>query len=104
MVQIFRLDTDNALDSEGIGWSGIDIPAAAEPYAYPASKLRDAVRQAARSSSLDYGRIAGVANKTTGTPLDTTLSGESASYEQALDTSGLASRSLQGTKRPRKTS
>lgn len=23
MVQIFGLDTDNALDSEGIGWSGI---------------------------------------------------------------------------------
>ena len=53
IVTIFGLDPKGDLNTERIGWSGIDIPSVAQPYIYPASKLRDSVRQLALSSSLD---------------------------------------------------
>jgi cysteinyl-tRNA synthetase len=63
-----------------------DIPAVAEPYVYPASKLRDAVRQEARSGSLDYARIADIADDTTAIRRPDTSSPTAGSgpYEQAL--------------------
>jgi cysteinyl-tRNA synthetase len=58
MVTIFGLDSEADLSDESrVAWSGIHIAASAQPYIYPASKLRDFVRQQARSSSLDYGAI-----------------------------------------------
>jgi cysteinyl-tRNA synthetase len=48
MVKIFGLDTAYA-DADNIGWSGIDIPAAAKPYIFPLASMRDSLREAARS-------------------------------------------------------
>lgn len=64
LIRIFGLDTENKLDSERIGWSGIDVPTAAEPFVYPASALRDAVRREARSTTLDYSKIIALADST----------------------------------------
>ncbi|KAK7509390.1 tRNA synthetases class I (C) catalytic domain-containing protein [Phyllosticta citriasiana] len=50
MVTIFGLDSEGDLSNpQRIGWSGIDIPAAAAPFVYPAAALRDAVRDAAKA-------------------------------------------------------
>ncbi|KAK8153997.1 tRNA synthetases class I (C) catalytic domain-containing protein [Phyllosticta citrichinensis] len=50
MVTIFGLDSEGDLANPNrIGWSGIDIPAAAAPFVYPAAALRDAVRDAAKA-------------------------------------------------------
>jgi cysteinyl-tRNA synthetase len=65
IVTIFGLDSTNDLaDANRVGWSGLDIPAAAHAYIYPTSKLRDSVRQAARSGTLDHGAIAKLADET----------------------------------------
>ncbi|KAL8381358.1 hypothetical protein RB595_005564 [Gaeumannomyces hyphopodioides] len=46
-------------------WSGLDIPAPAKPYVYPASQLRDKIRTLACSGSVDYAAIAKLADGTT---------------------------------------
>jgi cysteinyl-tRNA synthetase len=59
MVTIVGLDADGDLrDIKRIGWSGIAIPVFAVPFVYPLSQLRDAVRQQARSNSLNDENIA----------------------------------------------
>jgi cysteinyl-tRNA synthetase len=58
MVAIFGLDPEGDLsDPNRVGWSGIEIPRQAQPYIYPASQLRDIVRQQARSTSLDHAAL-----------------------------------------------
>ncbi|KAF5024529.1 hypothetical protein F66182_3292 [Fusarium sp. NRRL 66182] len=65
IVAIFGLDPEGDLDNlDRIGWSGLDIPAAAKPYVYPASQLRDKVRSLACSGSVDHSAIAKLANDT----------------------------------------
>jgi cysteinyl-tRNA synthetase len=64
MVTIFGLDSSGDLSDESrIAWSGIHISESAQPYIYPASKLRDFVRQQVRSSSMDYPAISQLANE-----------------------------------------
>ncbi|KAF2760585.1 hypothetical protein EJ05DRAFT_484297 [Pseudovirgaria hyperparasitica] len=59
IVTIFGLDPEGDLsNSERIGWSGLDIPAPAKPYIYPASRLRDEVRLLITSGSVDHSAIA----------------------------------------------
>ncbi|TPX18199.1 uncharacterized protein E0L32_002708 [Thyridium curvatum] len=65
IVTILGLDAEGDLkDASRIAWSGIDIPASAQPYVYPVSQLRDEVRQQARSGSLDYESISQAAQRT----------------------------------------
>jgi len=63
IVTILGLDVEGDLrDAHRVGWSGIEIPAAAQPFIYPASSLRDAVRQQARSGALDHAAVAALAD------------------------------------------
>jgi cysteinyl-tRNA synthetase len=66
IVTIFGLDPEGDLSNpDRIGWSGLDIPAPAKPYVYPASQLRDKVRSLACSGSVDHSAIAQLADETT---------------------------------------
>ncbi|KAJ8127905.1 hypothetical protein O1611_g5731 [Lasiodiplodia mahajangana] len=68
IVTIFGLDPDGDLDDpDRIGWSGLEIPALAKPYVYPASQLRDKVRTLACSGSVDHTAIAKLADEITTT-------------------------------------
>lgn len=59
MARIFGLDADRDLrDIKRIGWSGITTPVFTAPFVSPLSQLRDAVRQQARSNSLNHENIA----------------------------------------------
>ncbi|KAK1764669.1 putative cysteine--tRNA ligase [Phialemonium atrogriseum] len=59
IVTIFGLDSEgDLLQADRLAWSGLEIPTQARPYVYPASKLRNKVRELARSGSLDYAVIA----------------------------------------------
>lgn len=85
MLAIFGLDAEgDPVDATRIGWSGIDIPKSAQPYVYPASQLRDAVRIQARSSSLDYDSIVELATKATAPVTDGTIGGDSNPFETVL--------------------
>lgn len=58
IVTIFGLEGKaNVTDANRIGWSGISIPEPAQPFVYPVSALRDAVRDAAKSGSLDLTAV-----------------------------------------------
>ncbi|VBB83961.1 Putative Cysteinyl-tRNA synthetase [Podospora comata] len=66
IVTIFGLDPEGDLtNSERIGWSGLDIPAPAKPYIYPASQLRDKVRTLAIGSPVDHDAIFKLADEAT---------------------------------------
>jgi cysteinyl-tRNA synthetase len=63
ILTIFGLDeTNNLTDSTRVCWSGLNIPSAAKAYIYPASQLRDSIRQSARSGTLDYDAIVKLAD------------------------------------------
>ncbi|KAK3379159.1 tRNA synthetases class I (C) catalytic domain-containing protein [Lasiosphaeria ovina] len=63
IVTIFGLDPEGDISNlDRIGWSGLDIPALAKPYIYPASQLRDKVRTLACSGSVDHTAIAELAD------------------------------------------
>jgi cysteinyl-tRNA synthetase len=85
LIRIFGLDSENALSSARIGWSGVDIPTIAEPYVYPASALRDAVRREARSATLDHARIVEFAEKTAAEAAATSPNEDAGLYKAALD-------------------
>lgn len=51
MVNTFGLNGEALPGDETIGWSGIGIPEEAKPYLIPLSKLRDGLRQSAKSGS-----------------------------------------------------
>ncbi|KAK3298301.1 tRNA synthetases class I (C) catalytic domain-containing protein [Chaetomium fimeti] len=62
ITTIFGLDPEGDLNNpDRIGWSGLDIPAPAKPYVYPASHLRDKVRTLACAGSVDHAAIAKLA-------------------------------------------
>ncbi|KAK4994585.1 hypothetical protein LTR66_005421 [Elasticomyces elasticus] len=62
IVTIFGLDPEGDLSNpDRIGWSGLDIPAPAKSYIYPASQLRDKIRTLACSGSVDHTVIAKLA-------------------------------------------
>lgn len=55
MVNVFGLNES----TRDIGWSGVAIPDDAKPFVYPLSRLRDDLRQRARSGlSLDHLNVA----------------------------------------------
>jgi len=103
LVRVFGLDPDNKLDSERIGWSGVDIPAAAEAYVYLASALRDSIRREVKSDAIDYAKIAELAEKTANTPSDkTSAPNDSAPFEQAMHNFSLGIKQLAEAKAPAK--
>ncbi|KAJ3510950.1 hypothetical protein NM208_g15479 [Fusarium decemcellulare] len=84
IVTIFGLDPEGDLSNpDRIGWSGLDIPAPARPYVYPASQLRDKVRALACSGSVDHIAIAKLADETTVTA-STPMVESSEQYNQVL--------------------
>ncbi|KAK4179225.1 tRNA synthetases class I (C) catalytic domain-containing protein [Triangularia setosa] len=85
MVTIFGLDPEGDLNKpDRIGWSGLDIPAPAKPYIYPASQLRDKVRTLACSgSAVDHEAIAKLADETTVATTSTSID-SSQPYNQVL--------------------
>lgn len=84
MVTIFGLDPEGDLSNlVRIGWSGLEIPAPAKPYVYPASQLRDQVRSLAFSSSVDHKAIAKLAEETT-TAASTPAAESAKPFDQVL--------------------
>ncbi|KAL8358567.1 hypothetical protein RB598_003027 [Gaeumannomyces tritici] len=84
IVGIFGLDPEGDFSNPGrIGWSGLDIPAPAKPYVYPASQLRDNVRTLACSGSVDHAAIAKLADGTT-SAASTPVAESSQPYSEVL--------------------
>ncbi|KAK5633624.1 hypothetical protein RRF57_009338 [Xylaria bambusicola] len=84
IVIIFGLDPEGNLgDPDRIGWSGLDIPAAAKPYVYLMSELRDNVRSLACSKSVDHTSIARFADGIT-TATSIPIAEASKPYDQVL--------------------
>jgi cysteinyl-tRNA synthetase len=53
IVTIFGLNGNaDVKNVDMIGWEGVEIPSAAQPYIYPLAKLRDEVRKQARSNTV----------------------------------------------------
>ncbi|TPX18597.1 uncharacterized protein E0L32_002454 [Thyridium curvatum] len=66
IVTIFGLDAEGDLGNQDrIAWSGLDIPAPAKPYIYPASRLRDQVRTLACSELVDHDTLSKLADEVT---------------------------------------
>ncbi|KAK0745173.1 cysteinyl-tRNA synthetase [Apiosordaria backusii] len=84
IVTIFGLDPEGDLSNpDRIGWSGLDVPAPAKPYIYPASQLRDKVRTLACSGSVDHAAIAKLADETASST-STAVDASSQPYNQVL--------------------
>ncbi|KAJ5097397.1 hypothetical protein N7456_008118 [Penicillium angulare] len=84
ITTIFGLDPEGDLNStERIGWSGLDIPAQAQPYIYPAAELRDKIRNLARSGSLDHTSIVKLTEEST-VAASTPVVESSKPYDQLL--------------------
>lgn len=84
IVTIFGLDPEGDLSTlDCIGWSGLDIPASAKPYIYPASQLRDKVRTLACSGSVDHTAITKLADGIT-MAASTPVAESSKPYDQVL--------------------
>ncbi|KAL8305069.1 hypothetical protein RB597_003998 [Gaeumannomyces tritici] len=84
IVTIFGLDPEGDFSNpDRIGWSGLDIPAPAKPYVYPASQLRDNVRTLACSGSVDHAAIAKLADGTT-SAASTPVAESSQPYSEVL--------------------
>lgn len=80
IVTIFGLDPEGDLNNpDRIGWSGLNIPAPAKPYVYPASQLRSKVRTLVCSGSIDHAAIAKLTD-------DTTIAGVNTSGRALLQT------------------
>lgn len=66
IVTIFGLDPHGDLSNpDRVGWSGLDIPAPAEPYISRVSQLRDQVRLLARCDPVDHEAIVELAGRIT---------------------------------------
>jgi cysteinyl-tRNA synthetase len=61
---IFGLDAEGDFqDATRVAWSGLEIPDTVRPYVFPASELRDKVRQLAVSEKLDHATLKEIAEK-----------------------------------------
>lgn len=65
VVNMLGLNGSTPVDSQEIGWSGIDVPEEAKPFLYPLSSMRDSLRQAARAKTLDSGEISKIVEQGT---------------------------------------
>ncbi|ROW12462.1 hypothetical protein VMCG_00508 [Cytospora schulzeri] len=92
MVTIFGLDSEGDFqDATRVAWSGLEIPATVRPYVYPASELRDKVRQLAVSEKIDHTALTEVIDEAraplrkTNTTAQATTESESNLHAQVLD-------------------
>ncbi|KAF9894014.1 hypothetical protein FE257_008986 [Aspergillus nanangensis] len=86
MVTIFGLDAKGDLnDANRVGWSGLDLPASAQAYVYPVSRLRDQIRQMARSGTVDYTAISQLADTSVPTSPPTSTDSASNPYEKVTE-------------------
>lgn len=84
MVNMFGLNGTATVDSETIGWSGIDIPAFARPYLTLISSIRDRLRQQAqKKESIDVEDVADIRQTIRDSPL--AESTETAPHQKVLD-------------------
>lgn len=72
-VNVLGLNGNTSPQEGAVGWSGISIPDAAKPYIYPVARLRDELRQKARSTEglkpedLDLATTASLSGEKSGT-------------------------------------
>ncbi|KAI9662240.1 MAG: hypothetical protein M1821_008406 [Bathelium mastoideum] len=87
IVHIFGLDSE-PVASDGIGWSGIDIPEEARSPIYTVSQLRDDVRRQAIggqvSSSAIHSLVSSASSSSDPSALPPSSSSSSAPYEKVL--------------------
>ncbi|CAO1606084.1 cysteinyl-tRNA synthetase [Xanthoria calcicola] len=84
MVNMFGLNGTAKVDSDTIGWSGIDIPAFARPYLTLVSSIRDRLRQQAqKKESIDVEDVADIRQTISDSPL--AESTETAPYQKVLE-------------------
>lgn len=84
MVNMFGLNGTAKVDSETIGWSGIDVPAFAKPYLTLISSIRDRLRQQAqKKGSIDVEDVTDIRQTISDSPL--AESAETAPYQKVLD-------------------
>jgi cysteinyl-tRNA synthetase len=86
ILTVFGLDKDGDLnDKTRIVWSGVDVPHISKPYIYPASELRDKIRQAARSGTVDHAALVSLVDDVT-IPVDDEKTVEDVNpYRNVLD-------------------
>ncbi|KAL4926048.1 cysteine--tRNA ligase [Aspergillus undulatus] len=65
MVNMLGLNGQTPVNSQEIGWSGIDVPEEAKPFLYPLSTMRDSLRQAARAKTLNTDEISKIVERGT---------------------------------------
>lgn len=86
VATIFGLDAEgDPSDTTRVAWSGLEIPDQVRPYVFPASELRDKVRQLAVSDNLDHAALKQAAEAARAPPAPTTEP-SSTPYAQVLDT------------------
>ncbi|KAL8997808.1 MAG: hypothetical protein Q9169_002978 [Polycauliona sp. 2 TL-2023] len=84
MVNMFGLNGTAKIDSETIGWSGIDIPAYAMPYLTLISRVRDQLRQQAQTKGpIDVEDVTEIRQIIRDTPLAETS--KTAPYKKVVD-------------------
>ncbi|KAL8638777.1 MAG: hypothetical protein Q9226_008961 [Calogaya cf. arnoldii] len=84
MVNMFGLNGSANVDSETIGWSGIDIPAYALPYLTLISSIRDRLRQQAQKKGpIEVEDVTDIKQTMRDSPLPDTT--ETAPYKKVLD-------------------
>ncbi|KAL4948158.1 tRNA synthetases class I (C) catalytic domain-containing protein [Aspergillus filifer] len=65
MVNMLGLNGATPVDSQEIGWTGIDVPEEAKPFLLPLSSMRDSLRQSARAKTLNADEITKILEKGT---------------------------------------
>lgn len=64
ILTILGLDSKGDLkDTSRVAWSGVEIPTEAQPFIYPAARLRDEVRERSRSGALDHSDLVQIADR-----------------------------------------
>jgi len=107
IATIFGLDTEGDFrDPNRVAWSGLEIPDSVRPYVFPASELRDKVRQLAVSDSLDHAALKQLAESARSPlqslPESATSSAASNPHAQVLDTFITSTARLADDKAPAK--
>ncbi|RKU47915.1 hypothetical protein DL546_009241 [Coniochaeta pulveracea] len=86
ILTIFGLDADaDFKDTSRVAWSGLEIPVDVRPFVYPASELRDKVRQLAVSETIDHAALKQIADEARA-PLSKIPEAESNPHAKVLET------------------
>ncbi|KAH8910068.1 hypothetical protein BR93DRAFT_943882 [Coniochaeta sp. PMI_546] len=86
IATIFGLDAEGDFqDATRVAWSGLEIPDTVRPYVFPASELRDKVRQLAVSEKFDHAVLKEIADEARA-PLQAAPESDSNPHAKVLDT------------------